>query len=228
MVGRLAVWNERWILLIIAVIQQKGGVGKSTIAANVAVELVHTKRRVLMFDLDAQRTLARWAKRGQGALNGRVQAMEIAPGEHRVFAAAVASVTDADYIVLDCPPSFADAAVSAAMVADIALVPVTPSPVDVETARLTRDLLREVQLKRGGKPIIAFVPSKVQPNTWGRGLAGALEKFGELVLPGIGQRVGNVDCAADGLGLREYEPNNKGVAEYAQLLQAVEQRMEAR
>ena len=62
---------------IIAVIQQKGGVGKSTISANLAGELVRFGRSVAVVDLDPQRSLAHWAKLGNGLLSELVEAVNI-------------------------------------------------------------------------------------------------------------------------------------------------------
>ena len=62
---------------IIAMIQQKGGVGKSTISANLAGELVRFGRSVAVVDLDPQRSLAHWAKLGNGLLSELVEAVNI-------------------------------------------------------------------------------------------------------------------------------------------------------
>jgi chromosome partitioning protein len=65
----------------------------------------------------------------------------------------------------------------AALVADIALLPVTPSPLDLMAAKQALELMREAQRQRGGKrPVIAFIPSKVvQSTTLGRDLPNNLK-----------------------------------------------------
>ena len=60
-------------MAVIAVIQQKGGVGKSTITANVAGELVKKGRAVRVLDLDPQQSLVTWAQLGSGLLKGIVE-----------------------------------------------------------------------------------------------------------------------------------------------------------
>ena len=62
-------------MAVIAVIQQKGGVGKSTITANVAGELLKKGRTVALIDLDPQESLTIWANLGSGLLNGLVHAV---------------------------------------------------------------------------------------------------------------------------------------------------------
>jgi chromosome partitioning protein len=214
---------------IVAVLQQKGGVGKSTITANLAAEFLAAGQTVTAFDLDDQRSLLRWASRGKGVLNQRVTAMNVMPATHHLFRAAVERAQiEANYVLLDCPPGYVAAALSAALLADIVVVPVGPSPLDVDTAKETRDELRAVQRKGAAPaPLIAFVPSRVTQTAWSRGLPGYLEKFGERVFPSISQLVANVESAAKGLALREYlKSDNKGVMEFHRLSEAIRHAME--
>lgn len=64
-------------MAVIAVIQQKGGVGKSTITANVAGELVRKGRTVKVLDLDPQQSLVIWAQLGSGLLRDIVEPVSI-------------------------------------------------------------------------------------------------------------------------------------------------------
>ena len=215
---------------IVAVLQQKGGVGKSTITANLAAELIAAGKVVTAFDLDDQRSLLRWANRGKGLLSqAGVVAMNVTKDTHAVFRAAVEGARlKSDYVLLDCPPGFVAPALSAALVADIAVVPVGPSPLDIDTAEETRNELRAVQRRReGARPVIAFVPARLTQTAWSRGLPGYLERFGERVFPSISQLVANVESAAKGLALREYlRSDNKGVVEFHRLSEAIQQAME--
>jgi chromosome partitioning protein len=214
---------------IVSVTQLKGGVGKSTITANLAGEFILAHRTVMLFDLDPQKSLTRWAQRGHGLLRSKVQVMEVEAGQDRLkmFSAAVyAALEQVDIVLLDSPPGFQAPALAAAFVADIALVPVTPSPLDLMSAKEARDLLRHThQLRAGRKPIIAFVPSKLTRTTWSRNLAEHLQAYGERVLPGITQRAALVDSILEGLTLREYEQRNSGVEDFRLLAAAVLQTM---
>ena len=160
-------------MAVIAVIQQKGGVGKSTITANLAAELVHAKHEVILLDLDPQQSLTHWAAMGDGLLKRRVLAVEVDGGKPQALKAAVEQAKkEADFVLLDSPPGFPEAGMLAALLADVALLPVTPSPLDLMAAKQALDLMREAQKQRGGKkPAIAFIPSKVvQSTTLGRDL----------------------------------------------------------
>jgi len=119
---------------VIAVIQQKGGVGKSTICANLAAELSLIPASVIALDLDAQHTLTAWAEAGAGgALRQLVRPVEVNGHDRvRVFLAAINEARqDADFVLLDCPAGMTEAGTLATIKADVALIPVTPSPADI-------------------------------------------------------------------------------------------------
>jgi chromosome partitioning protein len=207
---------------VIAVIQQKGGVGKSTITANVAGELVRKGRAVKVLDLDPQQSLVIWAQLGSGLLRDIVEPVSIE--DPKEFKATLDRVKNADRIFLDCPPGLPDIGLVAALVSDVALLPVTPSPLDVIASKKVLDLLREAQIqRRDKKPVIAFVTSRVMQNTvLGRDLGASLKPLGEVILPGISQRIAIAEAVLQGLTLREYAPSSDGVEEFHQLANAIE------
>jgi chromosome partitioning protein len=212
-------------LTVIAVIQQKGGVGKSTITANLAAELIQLGRRVILLDLDPQQSLTQWAQMGAGLLKTRVRPVDIEERKHQAFRTAVDTAkAEADHVILDSPPGFPEAGMLAALVADIALLPVTPSPLDLMAAKQALELIREAQRQRGGKrPVIAFIPSKVvQSTTLGRDLPENLKALGEAVLPGISQRIAVAEAVLEGLTVREYVAGSDSTAEFGAPAVAVE------
>lgn len=103
-------------------------------------------------------------------------------------------------------------------------MPVTPSPLDVIASKRVLDLLREAQAqRRDKKPVIAFVTSRVIHTTvLGRDLGASLKPLGEVILPGISQRIAIAEAVLQGLTLREYAPNSDGVEEFHQLANAIE------
>ena len=127
---------------IIALVNQKGGPGKTTLAMHLAGELARRGARVMVADADPQATATRWAAAapedlpfpaavaGLAATDGRI---------HREF------IDVFDFVVVDCPPS-ADSPVSqsALLVADLALVPVIPSPPDLWAGVAIRQAIANV------------------------------------------------------------------------------------
>ena len=210
-------------MAVIAVTGRKGGIGKSTIAANLAAELLALGHRVAVLDADPQRSLVAWAGLGDGVLGDLVRPVDAM--HPRQFRAAVeAAARGADRVVIDTPPGFADPALLAALCADLVLLPAGPSPLDIMAARDALALAREARTQRGDdKPLIRFVPSKVTARTvLGRDLPDTLADLGEPVLPGIGQRTIAAEAALSGLTVREAAMGSACQVEFAALAAAVE------
>ena len=210
-------------MAVIAIIQQKGGVGKSTITANLAGELVEKKLIVRVLDLDPQESLAAWARMGGGILSEIVGPVSIkTPKEFKAVVEAAAN--EAERVILDCPPGLPDTGMMAALMADLVILPVTPSPLDVIASKAALQLIRDVQKQRAkGRPIIAYAPSKVIQNTvLARDLEKTLAPTKEKILPAISQRIAIAESVLMGLTLREYSPSSDGVKEFIDLATAVE------
>jgi chromosome partitioning protein len=209
-------------MAVIAVTGRKGGIGKSTITANIAAELLILGRSVAVVDTDPQRSLISWAGLGDGVLREIVQAVEVAtPAQFR--AAIRKAEASADRVLIDTPPGFADPALLASLAADLVLLPCGPSPLDILAVRDALDLARQARQERGGSlPAIRFIPSKVTSTRLGRSLADSLAEMGEPVLPPIGQRAAIAEAALTGLTVREFAEGSPAQMEFAALAAAIE------
>jgi chromosome partitioning protein len=207
-------------MAIIAVAGRKGGVGKSTIAGNLAGEFVKMGRSVVALDADPQHSLAAWAEQGEGVLSRCVE--KVASGA-ALRAGARAAAKHVDIVVIDTPPGLPEITYQAALAADLMLLPCGPSPLDLFALKEALALsLKARAERRAKKPRIRFVPSKVLMNTnLSRGLASSLEKMGKKTLPGIGQRVVLAECVSSGLTISEFAPNSAAHEEFHALAKAV-------
>jgi chromosome partitioning protein len=131
----------------------------------------------------------------------------------------LAQAAQATLVVIDCPPELSDPALVAALLADVVLVPVTPSPLDLWAAKQAVATAQEARALRDGlKPLISLVPSKLLPQTLlARDLPAALEALGEPVAPAITQRVALVEAIVLGQTIGIYAKTSPAAAEFAAL-----------
>jgi chromosome partitioning protein len=211
-------------MAVIAITGRKGGIGKSTVTANLAAEFVAMGKSVVVLDTDPQKSLKEWAGLGDGVLASLVEAVDIEHPEHFTEAVAKASAR-ADIVLIDTPPGFADPALLAALLSDLVLLPAGPSALDIMAVRDAMEIARQAQSERkNGKPLIRFVPSKVVARTkLSVELPGSLAAMGEPVLPGIGQRTVVAEATLSGLTVREFARTSHAAEEFETLARAVEE-----
>jgi len=209
-------------MAIVAVLGRKGGIGKSTIAGNLAAEFAALGRSVIALDADPQHSLAAWAAQGEGLLSRCVEKVKH-EGPEALQARARKAQKAADLVLIDTPPGAPEIAYQAALAADLVLLPCGPSPLDLLALKEALSLALKARAeRRSKKPRIRFVPSRVSMTTnLGRSLSSSLEQMGKKVLPSIGQRVVVAEAVGAGLTVCEYAPSSASRAEFEALAKAV-------
>ncbi len=208
---------------LLALVNQKGGSGKTSTALNLAATLAELGDRVLVVDADRQASAYRWAMARNGAAPSPVHRLPVEDESGaRHFAVELrrlAADRRAGFVLVDCPPGLPTAAIAALLLADLALIPVTPSPLDLWALEEALGMVAEARKARGGKlPAVGLVPSKlIAGTTMARDLPATLENFGEPVAPGIGQRIAITESAIAGQTIGEYLPESKGHQEFRAL-----------
>jgi len=182
---------------------------------------------VFLVDADAQATAAEWMAGGFLPVKGEALPLD----DERKAAAWIKRVraADADLVLIDLPPHTGAATAAALIVADLFLVPVAPSGLDLRAAAKALDLLREARQARGqGQPRALLVPSRVDRRTGaGREIEAALHEMGEPVGPAIGHRSAFVDSATARDWIGAFAPRSVGHQE-VQALAAVVDRITRR
>lgn len=164
---------------IIAVCNQKGGPGKTTLSMQLAGSLARRGNKVLVVDADPQGTATRWAATADDDKPFPASVIGLSAASSKVHREVRKFVDDYQYIIIDCPPA-ADSPVpqSALLIADLALVPIIPSPLDMWAAVGIRHVIENVSdINEDLKA--RLVVNQCQPNT-------SLAKEALEVLPEFG------------------------------------------
>ena len=163
---------------VIAVLNQKGGSGKTTIAINLAHALQLQKKKVLIVDADPQGTARDWS---ESRTTGICPVVGL---DRESLARDLPAITESyDWVVIDGPPQLAGISAAAVKVADAVLIPVQPSPYDIWSCADLVDILDARRTVTDGLPHAAFIVSRAITNTkLSNEVSEALEEYGLPVL----------------------------------------------
>lgn len=189
--------------MIIGVLNQKGGVGKTTLSVNLAASLARNGERVLLIDADPQGSALDWAAARESDPLFPVVGLP-RPSIHKEIGQIG---QDYDHIVIDGPPRVTDLARSAIMASDVILIPVQPSPYDVWAAEEVVKLIEEAQVfKESLKPVFV-INRKITNTAIGRDVGEALAAYPVPVLHAtVTQRVIFAEAAGQGKSVFEVDP----------------------
>lgn len=194
---------------VIAVLNQKGGSGKTTIATHLARALQLDGADVLLVDSDPQGSARDWAAVRED------QPVPVVGIDRPTIERDLKSIAKKDFVVIDGAPQAADLAVSAIKAASFILIPVQPSPYDIwATADLVELVKQRIEVT-DGKLKAAFVVSRAIKGTKiGAEVTEALSGYGLPVLESrITQRVSYPSTAAGGTTVIDAEPESEASRE---------------
>jgi len=199
---------------VVAILNEKGGCGKTTIATNLARGLQLEGLDVMIVDSDVQGSARDW-----GAVETDVDKPAVIGMDRPTLHKDIPKVAEgADVVVIDGAARAEKMQTSAIKASDLVLIPVQPSAYDIWSSETVVDLVharREV----AGKPDAAFLISR---QIVGTNLAGeaqeALESFDLPVLGGsTAQRVIYAEAASQGLSVMDVGPSSKAADEIRQI-----------
>jgi chromosome partitioning protein len=195
---------------VISLICQKGGTSKTTTAINLAVEAAACGLEVALIDLDPQVSACDWKDiRGE-----KPPVVAATPVPHLDRALKAAAEAGADLAIVDTAGRTNDAAAAAARAADLVLIPLQPSLIDLKTLGATLEIIRLA----GGKPTRAVLTRVRSVGTRHEETTAWLVEQGVEVCPAsLGERVTYQDAYAQGLGVLEAEPTGKAAQEIRQV-----------
>jgi len=201
----------------IAFLTQKGGAGKTTLAASLAEVAASTGEKVIALDLDPQQSLMRWGKRREAARARNNVIVEPLERERLPrLRAILEGLAGAGFTLAIFDTTGADPAAvrPVAEVADLSLLPARPTRLDVEATAAT---FRTVFLaKRKAAFVLNQCPSSYR-STRASEAAKQLNNLGVLAEPMLSARMDFQDAIAAGLGVTEYAASGAAAEEIATL-----------
>lgn len=187
--------NSEGTQMIISILNQKGGVGKTTLAVNLARSFTKRGKKTLLVDCDPQGSALKWHERSNGELMDMVcLPTQTIDKDIRIF-------TDTyEYIFVDGMPGINNITISTVKASDIILIPCTPCEYDIEAteeiARLARD---RVQIMNGKVKSAIVVTRRLSTSNY---FNYAINRLKEFELPlfenGTHQRMSYVRCVEKG------------------------------
>ncbi len=203
---------------IITVAQQKGGAGKTTLAAHLAVALTAAKSRVALIDTDPQQSLSIWyreRKAARGDAGAGMLLNTISGWRARGEVSRLAR--EFDIVVIDSPPHAETEARIAVRAANLVVVPVQPSPMDVWATRPTLELAA-----RENVPVLLVlnrVPARAKLN---EEMFDEVRRLGgKIAKTRLGNRVAYAAALATGDAVGETQPRGLAAQEISALASEV-------
>lgn len=191
----------------LALIAQKGGTGKTTLALALSVAAAASKLKALVIDLDPQGTACNWSDRRQ-----KTDSPIVIDAQPSRLSAALqkAEQNGIDLVIIDTPARSEQSALAAAGIADLIIIPCRPQAYDLETVPNTSKLLALAD----NKPALVVLNAVPAQGNRQQQARQALDQMGMHVCPHtIGARASFGDAGALGQTPEEYDPSGKAAEE---------------
>ena len=193
-------------MITIALVAQKGGTGKTTLALTLGVAAEQTGQTAVVLDIDPQATACKWGDRRESSTPVVLDAQPARLGR----ALAAAEAQGVDLVVIDTPARLETAALEAARLSSLVVIPCRPLIFDIETVPTSQQIVTLA----GGTPVVAVLNATPPRGRRTAETRAALEEFGIIVCPHtLGQRAAVGDAVAMGLVAAEFMPSSRAAAE---------------
>jgi chromosome partitioning protein len=204
------------VILVIA--NQKGGCGKTTTAVNLAGAFAQRGMDVLLVDSDPQGSAMKWRGLASGTFPVGVIALPMPVLDQEIPKLA----KKYDLVVIDTPPGMETITRSALVVADLAIIPLQPSPLDLWSGTDIVDLVRKAQQLNPGLRTRLLLNRKIHGTRLSRESVEALKEFPfPLFETSIHQRIALAEAVTAGKTITDFYPDGPSSSEYRALVEEI-------
>jgi chromosome partitioning protein len=203
---------------IIAILNQKGGVGKTTLATNIATKLHLNGSKVLLVDSDPQGSARDWHAAG----NSEIAVVGI---DRPTLDKDIKKISDNfDWVVIDGAPQLTDMAISAIKCADLIIIPVQPSPYDIWASEDLVDIIKHRQQLTDGNPKSYFcISRKIATTSLSTEVVEALKGYSLPIMKSCtSQRIVYAKSAAEGQTVFD-TTNNDAIQEITNIVNEIKE-----
>lgn len=196
--------------MIIGLINQKGGVGKTTLSVNIAHELTRRNAKVLLVDADPQQSALAWSEARESALPFDV----VGFAKNSLARDLPSLAAKYDHTVIDSPPRVTELARACIIASDIVIIPCTPSPYDIWASEETVDLIKEAMIYKPTLFPLFAINLRIINTAMGHDVFSILESFQiPVLLNSVCRRIIFAESAASGQTVFDMEPEGKAAQE---------------
>ncbi|WP_207481671.1 ParA family partition ATPase [Arenibaculum pallidiluteum] len=206
---------------VITVAQQKGGAGKTTLVAHLAIAWHEAGRSVAVVDIDPQASLTRWFEARNAALDGAAGIEHVQITGWRAQREVERLARNHDIVVVDSPPHMEIEARVAVRSADLVVVPVQPSPMDLWATEPTLKLARDEKVR------VLLVVNRVPPRAkLADTLIDRIQELGaDVARTHVGNRVQFAAALLDGRSVTETARRTRAAEEVQELAAEILERI---
>jgi len=203
--------------MIISLVNQKGGVGKTTIAVNLASSLSERGFKTLLVDADPQGSVLQWQSIAD---NHSFEVMHRPSPD--LLGEKKALTRGHDHVIIDAPPAIGEITLAILAISNLAIIPIGPSPLDIWSSKETLSLFPSARKSNRRMKARLLICRKIVGTRVGREAREALETYGvDMFESEISQRVAFVEAMISGRSVLDHAPRSEAAAEIRRLCEEI-------